>query len=267
MHLCIAWGSLARLVEINVVLVFFFWQLRARDPASRGDRYMLVTFDEPPYGVKVISNWYIFYIWQDERFFCQWDFIVLLVRSQCRAAHRWRKSTNFFAPNTRRPRAAMPPTYPADILLLCWEKSRALRWRRRDLLSHSRHSFFQSTICPLAKKPANHHLLLPLHHPCITIGQPVLKVDKPSSEILFLWVRERKNIILHIRSICNSDIISMRAQHIKYTSFHALICRQIKQTKKNNQDESHCNDNPGFMSAKRSQLLIYRPLVTVFHSQ
>lgn len=232
MHLCIAWGSLARLVEINVVLVFFFWQLRARDPASRGDRYMLVTFDEPPYGVKVISNWYIFYIWQDERFFCQWDFIVLLVRSQCRAAHRWRKSTNFFAPNTRRPRAAMPPTYPADILLLCWEKSRALRWRRRDLLSHSRHSFFQSTICPLAKKPANHHLLLPLHHPCITIGQPGLKVDKPSSEILFLWVRERKNIILHIRSICNSDIISMRAQHIKYTSFHALICRQIKQTKK-----------------------------------
>uniref|UniRef100_A0A8C3RF02 Integrator complex subunit 6 like n=1 Tax=Cyanoderma ruficeps TaxID=181631 RepID=A0A8C3RF02_9PASS len=27
-------------------------QLRARDPASRGDRYMLVTFDEPPYCIK-----------------------------------------------------------------------------------------------------------------------------------------------------------------------------------------------------------------------
>lgn len=54
---------------IYVVLVFFFWQLRARDPASRGDRYMLVTFDDPPYGVKVISNWYHFYIWQVERIF------------------------------------------------------------------------------------------------------------------------------------------------------------------------------------------------------
>lgn len=30
-------------------------QLRARDPASRGDRYMLVTFDEPPYCIKVIT--------------------------------------------------------------------------------------------------------------------------------------------------------------------------------------------------------------------
>lgn len=28
-------------------------QLRARDPASRGDRYMLVTFEEPPYAIKV----------------------------------------------------------------------------------------------------------------------------------------------------------------------------------------------------------------------
>uniref|UniRef100_A0A8C0NZP6 Integrator complex subunit 6 n=1 Tax=Canis lupus familiaris TaxID=9615 RepID=A0A8C0NZP6_CANLF len=27
-------------------------QLRARDPASRGDRYMLVTFEEPPYAIK-----------------------------------------------------------------------------------------------------------------------------------------------------------------------------------------------------------------------
>ncbi|KAM4733201.1 integrator complex subunit 6 isoform 1-T1 [Anableps anableps] len=32
--------------------VEIFMKLRARDPASRGDRYMLVTFDEPPYGVK-----------------------------------------------------------------------------------------------------------------------------------------------------------------------------------------------------------------------
>lgn len=164
MHLCIAWGSLARLVEINVVLVFFFWQLRARDPASRGDRYMLVTFDEPPYGVKVISNWYIFYVWQDERFFCQWDFIVLLVRSQCRAAPRWRKSTNFFAPNTRRPRAAMPPTYPADILLLCWEKSRALRWRRRDLLSHSRRSFFSKYNLSIGQEARQSSFTPPLTH-------------------------------------------------------------------------------------------------------
>ncbi|KAI4819391.1 hypothetical protein KUCAC02_004638 [Chaenocephalus aceratus] len=31
-----------------------FMKLRARDPASRGDRYMLVTFDDPPYGVKSV---------------------------------------------------------------------------------------------------------------------------------------------------------------------------------------------------------------------
>ncbi|XP_064909076.1 integrator complex subunit 6 isoform X2 [Columba livia] len=29
-----------------------FMKLRARDPASRGDRYMLVTFEEPPYAIK-----------------------------------------------------------------------------------------------------------------------------------------------------------------------------------------------------------------------
>ncbi len=80
---------------IYVVLVFFFWQLRARDPASRGDRYMLVTFDDPPYGVKVTSNWFNFYIWQVERIFCQWDFIVLLVCSRCWAASRWRKTAIF----------------------------------------------------------------------------------------------------------------------------------------------------------------------------
>uniref|UniRef100_H3BYE9 Integrator complex subunit 6 like n=1 Tax=Tetraodon nigroviridis TaxID=99883 RepID=H3BYE9_TETNG len=32
--------------------VEIFMKLRARDPASRGDRYMLVTFDDSPYGVK-----------------------------------------------------------------------------------------------------------------------------------------------------------------------------------------------------------------------
>ncbi|XP_015715813.1 integrator complex subunit 6-like isoform X3 [Coturnix japonica] len=32
--------------------VEIFMKLRARDPASRGDRYMLVTFDEPPYCIK-----------------------------------------------------------------------------------------------------------------------------------------------------------------------------------------------------------------------
>lgn len=29
-----------------------FMKLRSRDPASRGDRYMLVTFEEPPLGIK-----------------------------------------------------------------------------------------------------------------------------------------------------------------------------------------------------------------------
>ncbi|XP_056418011.1 integrator complex subunit 6 isoform X3 [Hyla sarda] len=29
-----------------------FMKLRSRDPASRGDRYMLVTLEEPPYGIK-----------------------------------------------------------------------------------------------------------------------------------------------------------------------------------------------------------------------
>jgi hypothetical protein len=32
-----------------------FSKFRARDPSSRGDRYMLVTYDEPPYAVK--SGW------------------------------------------------------------------------------------------------------------------------------------------------------------------------------------------------------------------
>lgn len=30
-----------------------FPQLRGRDPASRGDRYMLVNFEDVPYGIKV----------------------------------------------------------------------------------------------------------------------------------------------------------------------------------------------------------------------
>lgn len=29
-------------------------QLRSRDPASRGDRYMLVSFEEAPAGIKVV---------------------------------------------------------------------------------------------------------------------------------------------------------------------------------------------------------------------
>ncbi|XP_053561535.1 integrator complex subunit 6 [Bombina bombina] len=32
-----------------------FMKLRSRDPASRGDRYMLVTLEEPPYGIKLRS--------------------------------------------------------------------------------------------------------------------------------------------------------------------------------------------------------------------
>uniref|UniRef100_UPI00398F7925 integrator complex subunit 6 isoform X2 n=1 Tax=Pristiophorus japonicus TaxID=55135 RepID=UPI00398F7925 len=39
-------------LDIAKGAVEIFMKLRARDPASRGDRYMLVTFDEPPYGIK-----------------------------------------------------------------------------------------------------------------------------------------------------------------------------------------------------------------------
>lgn len=39
-------------LDIAKGAVEVFMKLRARDPASRGDRYMLVTFDDPPYGVK-----------------------------------------------------------------------------------------------------------------------------------------------------------------------------------------------------------------------
>ncbi|RXM93136.1 Integrator complex subunit 6 [Acipenser ruthenus] len=43
-------------LDIAKGAVEIFMKLRARDPASRGDRYMLVTFDEPPYGVKNTSH-------------------------------------------------------------------------------------------------------------------------------------------------------------------------------------------------------------------
>uniref|UniRef100_A0A8C3QU63 VWFA domain-containing protein n=1 Tax=Cyanoderma ruficeps TaxID=181631 RepID=A0A8C3QU63_9PASS len=39
-------------LDIAKGAVEIFMKLRARDPASRGDRYMLVTFDEPPYCIK-----------------------------------------------------------------------------------------------------------------------------------------------------------------------------------------------------------------------
>uniref|UniRef100_A0A8C4QTB7 Integrator complex subunit 6 like n=1 Tax=Eptatretus burgeri TaxID=7764 RepID=A0A8C4QTB7_EPTBU len=39
-------------LDIAKGAVEIFMKLRARDPASRGDRYMLVTFDEAPYGIK-----------------------------------------------------------------------------------------------------------------------------------------------------------------------------------------------------------------------
>ncbi|GCB78402.1 hypothetical protein scyTo_0017734, partial [Scyliorhinus torazame] len=39
-------------LDIAKGAVEVFMKLRARDPASRGDRYMLVTFDEPPSGIK-----------------------------------------------------------------------------------------------------------------------------------------------------------------------------------------------------------------------
>ncbi|XP_075692045.1 integrator complex subunit 6-like isoform X1 [Rhinoderma darwinii] len=39
-------------LDIAKGAVEIFMKLRARDPASRGDRYMLVTYDEPPYCIK-----------------------------------------------------------------------------------------------------------------------------------------------------------------------------------------------------------------------
>lgn len=39
-------------LDIAKGAVELFMKLRARDPASRGDRYMLVTYDEPPYCIK-----------------------------------------------------------------------------------------------------------------------------------------------------------------------------------------------------------------------
>ncbi|XP_057574273.1 integrator complex subunit 6-like isoform X13 [Hippopotamus amphibius kiboko] len=39
-------------LDIAKGAVELFLKLRARDPASRGDRYMLVTYDEPPYCIK-----------------------------------------------------------------------------------------------------------------------------------------------------------------------------------------------------------------------
>ena len=50
-------GKFWKLVKTITKIVLFAClchsQYRMRDPASRGDRYMLVTFDEPPYSVKV----------------------------------------------------------------------------------------------------------------------------------------------------------------------------------------------------------------------
>lgn len=170
-----------------------FWQLRARDPASRGDRYMLVTFDDPPYGVKVISNWYNYYTVKPNVFFCQWDFIVLLVCSQCRAVSRWRKKTAFFAPNTRRPGAALPPNIQ-QTFCFCVEKTLGRRDGGGEIYYRIwRRSFFDSTMFRLVKETANQYLTRPLYHPRFTIGQCGLKVDKPSSSwdffLYFLWVR------------------------------------------------------------------------------
>uniref|UniRef100_A0A8C0PGH6 VWFA domain-containing protein n=1 Tax=Canis lupus familiaris TaxID=9615 RepID=A0A8C0PGH6_CANLF len=39
-------------LDIAKGAVELFLKLRSRDPASRGDRYMLVTYDEPPYCIK-----------------------------------------------------------------------------------------------------------------------------------------------------------------------------------------------------------------------
>lgn len=39
-------------LDIAKGAVEIFMKLRARDPSSRGDRYMLVTFEDAPYGIK-----------------------------------------------------------------------------------------------------------------------------------------------------------------------------------------------------------------------
>ncbi|MBN3305492.1 INT6 protein, partial [Amia calva] len=41
-----------------------FMKLRSRDPASRGDRYMLVSFEEAPYGIKEKCVWLIIYLYK-----------------------------------------------------------------------------------------------------------------------------------------------------------------------------------------------------------
>lgn len=87
----------------------------------------------------------------------------------------------FFAPNTRRPGAALPPTIQRTFCF-CVEKSLG-RWDGGGEIYYRlwRLSFFESTMSRLVKKPANHPVLLPLPHQCSTIGQSGLKVDKPSS--------------------------------------------------------------------------------------
>lgn len=40
-------------LSITVNNSLLFPQLRGRDPASRGDRYMLVNFEDVPFGIKV----------------------------------------------------------------------------------------------------------------------------------------------------------------------------------------------------------------------
>lgn len=45
--------TLLKTYKKNCVSVRFSPQLRSRDPASRGDRYMLVSFEEAPAGIKV----------------------------------------------------------------------------------------------------------------------------------------------------------------------------------------------------------------------
>lgn len=114
---------------IYYVLVFFFWQLRARDPASRGDRYMLVTFDEPPYGVKVICKWCHFYIQHVARK----SLSMILYYPLGWAERLPGGESGQILHEYPQPRSRTASEHPADILLLCREQSRALRRRRGDV--------------------------------------------------------------------------------------------------------------------------------------
>lgn len=142
---------------------------------------------------------------------------------------------------------------------LCWEKSRALRWRRRDLLSHKRRApdhppppFSQSTMRTLAKKPANLQLLRPSPPPHTVIGQSELKVDKHlfimGSSLYFFfffflkWEFARmETIIIDVTSVYHANSMSTAARVTTPNHSCCLHVRTLKQLQSNS-FLCQCND-------------------------